>query len=291
MSVLHQTGFRKITNTHNATKAILLTCLLVSGLLQKSPNDSNLTMISSFISHRVSTLSRALGRNSVAPFQASTVALAGGDASPSVFPVQQGPSLQHQQIRTVTKKRVHRQQKRKRKEELEVLGIFPPTPPNYIPKETPVLNAVSKEERLADSKRQDELAAKELNEKMQSQKDTNPVVLRFGFTDDLQMSDRVRKLLDLHNGNQSEVVKAQKQQAMELFQMREGDTGSSAVQVIALTTRIQQIQTHIGKHKKDKHSKRGLDALYVRRKKLLDYMERKDFDSYRKVVKTLGLVH
>lgn len=61
--------------------------------------------------------------------------------------------------------------------------------------------------------------------------------------------------------------------------------------VIALTTRIQQIQTHLRLHKKDKHSKRGLDALYVRRRKLLDYMERKEFDSYRKIVKTLGLVH
>ncbi len=61
--------------------------------------------------------------------------------------------------------------------------------------------------------------------------------------------------------------------------------------VIALTTRIQQIQTHLRLHKKDRHSKRGLDALYVRRRKLLDYMERKEFTSYRKIVKTLGLVH
>lgn len=59
---------------------------------------------------------------------------------------------------------------------------------------------------------------------------------------------------------------------------------------IALTTRIQQLQTHMAKHKKDKHSKRGMDALYVRRRKLLDYMERKDYDSYRRVVKTLGLI-
>jgi small subunit ribosomal protein S15 len=66
---------------------------------------------------------------------------------------------------------------------------------------------------------------------------------------------------------------------------------ASYVAVIALTTRIQQIQTHLRKHKKDKHSKRGLDALYVRRRKLLDYMERKTFESYRKVVKTLGLIH
>lgn len=103
------------------------------------------------------------------------------------------------------------------------------------------------------------------------------------------MSDRVRQLFDLHNGSQREVVQAQKQQGMELFQLRQGDTGSSAVQVVALTTRIQQLQTHMAQHKKDKHSKRGLDALYVRRRKLLDYMERREFESYRRVVKTLGL--
>eukprot|EP00970_Alexandrium_tamarense_P006527 scaffold1112_cov195-Alexandrium_tamarense.AAC.14 len=106
----------------------------------------------------------------------------------------------------------------------------------------------------------------------------------------LVMSDRVRKLLDLTNGNQREVVSSQKRRGMELFQLREGDTGSSAVQVVALTTRIQQIQTHLAQHKKDKSGKRGLDALYVRRRKVLDYMERKDFESYRKVVKSLGLV-
>lgn len=210
----------------------------------------------------------------------------------------------HGQTRTmVTKKRVHRQQKKKRKEELAAKGIFPPKPPNFIPLDTPVVGAVSKEERDADSRRQDEKAAAELAAKMEEQRQRHDArgggdggggggkLLRFGFTDDLVMSDRVRKLLDLHNGNQKEVVKAQKQQAMEVFQLREGDTGSSAVQVIALTTRIQQIQTHLRQHKKDKHSKRGLDALYTRRRKLLQYMERKEFEAYRKVVKTLGLIH
>jgi len=219
-------------------------------------------------------------------------AITSGRAAGSLFPSTALP-IQNQQVRTVTKKRIHRQEKHKRKELLASKGIYPPKPHNYIPKDTPVLNAVSKEERLADSKRQDERAAQELQKRMQIQNDTKPEVMRFGFTDssDLVISDRVKKLLNLHNGNQKEVVKAQKQQAMEIFQMREGDTGSSAVQVIALTTRIQQIQTHYSKHKKDKHGKRGLDALYVRRRKLLDYMERKDFESYRKVVKTLGLNH
>jgi small subunit ribosomal protein S15 len=62
--------------------------------------------------------------------------------------------------------------------------------------------------------------------------------------------------------------------------------------VIALATRPQQIQTHLRQHKKKgKHSKRGLDVLYVRRRKLLDYMEQKEFEPYCKIVKTLGLIH
>ena len=50
------------------------------------------------------------------------------------------------------------------------------------------------------------------------------------------------------------MVQAQKQRGMQVFQLREGDTGSSAVQVIALTTRVQQMQTHMSTHKKDKHN-------------------------------------
>ena len=103
------------------------------------------------------------------------------------------------------------------------------------------------------------------------------------------MSPKLRKLFDLTNGNQKEVVKAQKTQGMAFFMDREGNTGDSAVQVIALTTRIQQMQAHLSKHKKDYSGKRGLDRMYVRRRKLLDYMEKKDFESYRRIVKTLGL--
>ena len=70
--------------------------------------------------------------------------------------------------------------------------------------------------------------------------------------------------------------------------MLEGDR-SSAVHVIALTTRIQQLQTHMGMQKKDKHSKRGMDTLLIRRRKVLDYVERREFDAYRRVVKKLAL--
>lgn len=139
-------------------------------------------------------------------------------------------NTQLQQVRTVTKKREHRMAKRKRKEELAAVGIFPPKPHMYIARDTPVINAVSREERNADSKLQDERVAKELQEKLEVVNQAQPL-MRFGFDDDgLVMSDRVRKLFDLQNGSQKEVVKAQKQRGMELFQMREGDTGSSGVQ-------------------------------------------------------------
>ena len=133
-----------------------------------------------------------------------------------------------QQVRWVTKRRQYRQLKKQRKTALAAKGTFPPKPHNYIPKDTPVLNAVSREERDAESKRQDEIAAKELQAKMQIVK---APPMRFGFYGEgLRMSDRVRKLLDLHNGNQREVVQAQKQRGMEIFQRREADTGSSSVQ-------------------------------------------------------------
>lgn len=136
---------------------------------------------------------------------------------------------QQQQVRSmVTKKRRHRQDKRRRKEDMAAKGLSPPKPQNFIPKDSPVLNAVSREERDAESKRSDETAAEELKARMDVVK---APLLRFGFTDEgLVISDRVKKLLDLQNGNQKEVIKAQKQRGMELFQLREGDTGSSAVQ-------------------------------------------------------------
>lgn len=183
-----------------------------------------------------------------------------------------------------TKAKKKRQIRAKRREAAAAKGKSLPKPPYYTPKDTPVVNASSRSKMEEEIRKLDAKMAEELREKLSQRKP----LLRFHMTG-LQMSDRVRKLFDLHNGNQKEVVKAQKKQGMEVFQLREGDTGSSAVQVVALTTRIQALQTHMATHKKDYHNRRGMETLFIRRRKVLDYMERKDFDSYRKVVKTLGL--
>mmetsp|Transcript_17141 Transcript_17141/g.29092 ORF Transcript_17141/g.29092 Transcript_17141/m.29092 type:complete len:232 (+) Transcript_17141:3-698(+) len=209
------------------------------------------------------------------------------DVVGSLSVISQNAIVETQTRGMVTKRRVKLQEKRRRKAAMAAKGILPPKPPNYIPKETPVINSQSREEREAEARAADVKASQQMQERMKQNELSEPL-LRYHM-EGLTMSDRVRKLFDLTNGNQGEVVKAQKQRGMELFQARDGDTGSSAVQVIALTTRIQQVQTHLASHRKDNSAKRGLEALYVRRRKLLDYMERKDFESYRRVVKTLGL--
>lgn len=196
---------------------------------------------------------------------------------------------QHQQERSNwTKAKKKRYARHERRAKLAAKGIELPKPPGYTPIEsTPVVNALDRQAQEELMAAEDARVSAELQERLAAQKE-QPPVLRYHMTG-LNMSDRVRRLFDLHNGNQKEVVQAQKAQGMQLFQMREGDTGSTPVQIIAVTTRIQQLQTHLAKHKKDKHSKRGMDALFVRRRKLLNYLERKDFAEYRKVVKTLGL--
>jgi small subunit ribosomal protein S15 len=199
------------------------------------------------------------------------------------------PTVPHQQQRfRWTKAKKKRFARHDLREILEQQGKPLPKPPYFFPKDTPVVNAISAEEREVDRVEHDLRASEDLQARRVMQQEEGKTLARHHFSG-VPMSDRVAKLFNLQIGNQKEVVMAQKQRGMELFQLREGDTGSSAVQVIALTARVQQMQTHMSSHKKDKHSKRGMDAIFSRRRKLLDYMERKDFESYRRVVKTLGL--
>jgi small subunit ribosomal protein S15 len=67
------------------------------------------------------------------------------------------------------------------------------------------------------------------------------------------------------------------------------DTGSPEVQVALLTARIQQLTGHFKEHKHDHHSRRGLVRMVNSRRKLLDYLKRKDLDRYRDLIARLGL--
>lgn len=67
------------------------------------------------------------------------------------------------------------------------------------------------------------------------------------------------------------------------------DTGSPAVQVGNLTKRIEALTKHAQEHKKDHSSRRGLLQMVGKRRRLLDYLAKKDFTKYKAVVKKLGL--
>ena len=73
------------------------------------------------------------------------------------------------------------------------------------------------------------------------------------------------------------------------FQRAENDTGSAEVQVALLTARINDLQPHFKAHKADHHSRRGLIRMVNSRRKLLDYLKRKDADRYTALINELGL--
>ncbi len=73
------------------------------------------------------------------------------------------------------------------------------------------------------------------------------------------------------------------------YQKTEGDTGSTEVQVALLTAKINDLGSHFKEHKHDHHSRRGLLRAVSQRRKLLDYLKRKDLEGYRELIKRLGL--
>jgi small subunit ribosomal protein S15 len=81
----------------------------------------------------------------------------------------------------------------------------------------------------------------------------------------------------------------EKLEIIKQFGKNEQDSGSTAVQVALLSNRINALQDHLGKFKKDFSTKRGLLTLVSQRKKLLSYLQREDEASYKDVIKRLGL--
>ncbi|MEW5913646.1 MAG: 30S ribosomal protein S15 [Thermodesulfobacteriota bacterium] len=73
------------------------------------------------------------------------------------------------------------------------------------------------------------------------------------------------------------------------FQRKPGDTGSPEVQIALLSERIKYLTEHFKVHQKDHHSRRGLLKLVGQRRRLLNYLKRKDIERYRAVIKDLGI--
>lgn len=85
------------------------------------------------------------------------------------------------------------------------------------------------------------------------------------------------------------ITSKRKQEVIKEFATQKTDTGSPEVQVAVLTERILNLTAHLGDHKKDFHSRRGLLMLVSRRRSLLDYLKNTDESRYLKLIERLGL--
>jgi small subunit ribosomal protein S15 len=85
------------------------------------------------------------------------------------------------------------------------------------------------------------------------------------------------------------LTKEAKQELIDKHGKNRQDTGSTEVQVAMLTRRINELTEHLRAHPKDHYSRRGLLKLVGRRRRFLDYLQRKDLEGYRALIKELGL--
>ncbi|MHB8063714.1 MAG: 30S ribosomal protein S15 [Ruminiclostridium sp.] len=85
------------------------------------------------------------------------------------------------------------------------------------------------------------------------------------------------------------MFKEVKTELITKYQLHEGDTGSSEVQVAILTERINHLNDHLKTHKKDHHSRRGLLKMVGARRGLLNYLQKNDIERYRGIIEKLGL--
>ncbi len=85
------------------------------------------------------------------------------------------------------------------------------------------------------------------------------------------------------------LVKEQKKKIIDDFKVHSQDTGSAEVQIALLTERINVLAPHFKSHKKDHHSRRGLLGLVGRRRRLLNYIKKKDIKKYEGLLDKLGL--
>lgn len=87
----------------------------------------------------------------------------------------------------------------------------------------------------------------------------------------------------------STITAERKQEIVTQFGANAQDTGNTRVQVALLTERINDLTGHLRDHTKDHHSRRGLLMLVGQRRRLLNYMNKKDLEGYRELIRELGL--
>lgn len=82
---------------------------------------------------------------------------------------------------------------------------------------------------------------------------------------------------------------ARKTDLIHDFRTHDADTGSPEVQIALLTKRVEQLTDHFRTHAKDYHSRLGLIKMVGKRRRLLDYLKRKDFERYQRIIARLGI--
>ena len=85
------------------------------------------------------------------------------------------------------------------------------------------------------------------------------------------------------------ILKEKKTAIIAEYATHEGDTGSPEVQIAILTARINELTEHLKVHTHDNHSRRGLYKMIGKRRKLLDYLTKKDIERYRAIIAKLGI--
>ena len=85
------------------------------------------------------------------------------------------------------------------------------------------------------------------------------------------------------------MLKEEKTAIIQEYAMHEGDTGSPEVQIAVLTKRINDLTAHLKIHQKDHHSRRGLLKMVGKRRSMLAYLQKKDVNRYRELIKKLGI--
>ena len=80
-----------------------------------------------------------------------------------------------------------------------------------------------------------------------------------------------------------------KSELIQDYRTHDSDTGSPEVQIAILTKRIEYLTDHFKVHSKDHHSRQGLLKMVGRRRRLLDYLKRKDFERYQQIIGRLGI--
>jgi small subunit ribosomal protein S15 len=85
------------------------------------------------------------------------------------------------------------------------------------------------------------------------------------------------------------MTKEEKVEIIKKYGQNENDSGRSEVQIALLTKRINDLTSHFDNHKKDHHSRRGLMMMVGKRRRLLDYLVKKDIQRYRAIIKDLNI--